>query len=328
MSFRLPIICFYRCWTATVTALLLFAATGLGQAVTANEENRDISISVSVTDKNGVFVDDIEKNRFVVLANGKEQEVLESTSSAVPFSVGILTDTSGSMKGHGQLAVAGFTKFLENSNDANEYFVMQFAKANHFALDYSTNQEVVISTISEAYESGVEGNTHLLEAISMAIEKLGSSAYKDRVLLVFSDGGWVNSIKLEHLKKWFEDNHVRVYFVNAVALKDKLIMEFSYTSEVMNRFAVISGGTAFFMSEPEDFLDSFSRVALEMKNLYRLRFRLDQKTFDRARKKGSGIDLKVKIIREIKNGKKSPKLKAVTRKKVYVSNEILSPETK
>lgn len=61
-------------------------------------ETELIDIPVTVADRNGKYVIGLKKENFIVLEDGKSQEISEFSSTNVPFEIVLLLDTSGSAR--------------------------------------------------------------------------------------------------------------------------------------------------------------------------------------------------------------------------------------
>src|ERR1035438_182907 len=92
-----------------LSSLLLFCCMASAQskqppAATTDEpttfktDTNWVLLPVSVSDKNGKLVTDLQQKSFKVLENGVEQPIKLFKHEDVPISLGIIVDNSGSMK--------------------------------------------------------------------------------------------------------------------------------------------------------------------------------------------------------------------------------------
>src|SRR3954468_19290681 len=57
-----------------------------------------VVLPVSVSDRHGGFIPDLPRDRFLVYDNGRRQEVALFSNEDTPVTVGLVIDTSGSMR--------------------------------------------------------------------------------------------------------------------------------------------------------------------------------------------------------------------------------------
>src|SRR5262245_19791250 len=70
-----------------------------------------VVLPVVVTDKQGRFVSDLDRERFTVFDNGRKMPVALFTSEDAPVTVGLVLDTSGSMRQKIGYVVAAALRF-------------------------------------------------------------------------------------------------------------------------------------------------------------------------------------------------------------------------
>src|SRR3954471_4681718 len=148
-----------------------------------------VSLTVTVTDRAGAPVDDLERDDFEVVEDGASQALTYFSAggddSNVPLHLGLLFDTSGSME-----------RDLAFSRSAAIKFLGTFPKAVDFTLvDFDT--EVRAATFSQSEfprlverirNRQAKGFTALYDALSVylgsAFDQVGR-----RVMVLYTDGG-------------------------------------------------------------------------------------------------------------------------------------------
>jgi Ca-activated chloride channel family protein len=75
-----------------------------------------VTLAATVTDRNGRYVPNLGASDFVVTEDGREQKIaLVEQSENLPLSIGILLDTSGSMRSKIKTATNAIDRFLKSS---------------------------------------------------------------------------------------------------------------------------------------------------------------------------------------------------------------------
>ena len=120
-----------RCQLSALVAFLLTTSYVPGAA-----QDRSVSfvstsselvvLPVIVSNKRGGFVSDLPQARFNVFDNGRRQEVALFSNEDTPVTVGLVIDSSGSMKAKLPEVIVAATTFERRSNPQDEMFVVAF----------------------------------------------------------------------------------------------------------------------------------------------------------------------------------------------------------
>lgn len=159
-----------------------------------------VNLQVSVTDANGNFIGNLAPDDFQVLENNVPQEVLDLELAREPFSIGILLDTSSSMRSDFSIMARATEDFIHALQPDDEYFVMTFDDQLLLKKDFSlASQKEVPSLDTLRYGE----STRLYDALESSIERLQAAHYPRRALFLVSDGlntkgkGDLNSVIME-----------------------------------------------------------------------------------------------------------------------------------
>lgn len=144
-----------------------------------------VDLQVSVSDANGDFITNVTPEDFVVREDGVLQEVLDIEAAREPFSIGILLDTSSSMKSDFLIAARATTDFLSALQPEDEYFVMTFDDRMLIKKDFGP---AIQKTALKLNELRYGESTHLYDALLSGIDLLEQAQYPRRALFLVSDG--------------------------------------------------------------------------------------------------------------------------------------------
>ncbi len=144
-----------------------------------------VDLQVSVTDENREFVKDLTPEDFLVWEDGVPQDVLDLELTREPFSIGILLDTSFSMRPAFKIMAKGTEDFIWSLHPEDEFFLMTFDEKLVVKKDFGfANQRSSLKLSELRYGEA----TRLYDAILAAEERLKSAHYPRRALFIISDG--------------------------------------------------------------------------------------------------------------------------------------------
>jgi Ca-activated chloride channel homolog len=144
-----------------------------------------VLVPTTVMDRKGAIVSGLPSEVFEVAQDNVPQRITSFAEQDVPVSVGIVFDTSGSMRNVLPQAKAVLRAFLDACNPEDEAFLYTVAnrpeKDFGFTSDFSTLTSHLVFT-----DAG--GSTALVDTIYAAMLQSRSARHTRRALLVISDG--------------------------------------------------------------------------------------------------------------------------------------------
>lgn len=155
-------------------------------------EVRTVPIFVSVVDRNGTTLDNLERSSFKVLDNGAEARILEfSRAFNQPISLALLIDTSSSM--NASLASAArsaltFAKGALRDGDRCAVFSIRSVPRREQPL---TSDRAAIEKVLNGLTAG--GETALYDSLSSAIRELADEKNR-KAIVVLTDGADTSSV--------------------------------------------------------------------------------------------------------------------------------------
>jgi Ca-activated chloride channel homolog len=226
-----------------------------------------IRLFVTVLDKKGQPVEGLSKGDFVLLEEKAKQELELFQPGPTQVSLGLLIDTSGSMRGKMPVAREAAGSFVQRLRDSDEAFVARFKRTPELVADFTNDRAKIGAAVTAV---SPEGKTSLLDAISASsAHLLLKGKLPQKALVVFTDGlekdSSVSEIKLiQDLQK----NGTRVFFV---AFTDPEMEPrglfgtppYERAKSLLSRIAEATGGKAFFLEsrrEVESSLDQLIRI--------------------------------------------------------------------
>jgi len=326
---------FTRC-PAAILALSFVLVTGLGQGLAqeirippeppigGDQPNRfDFSsnastlrvsvdlvlVPVTVTDSQGRLVTGLDKHNFQIYEGSKQQAIKHFSNEDSPVSLGILLDTSGSMKGKLERARDAVMEVLETANPQDEFFMIRFSDRPELITDFTTSIEEIQTQLLYGQATG---STALLDAIYLGISKMRQARYPRKALLVISDGGDNHSRYHEReIKSAVREADTLMY---AVGIYDHFFatVEEQLGPALLDELSKDTGGRMFTVDDPKDLSDIATKISFELRNQYVLGYRPTDPANDSKWHK-----IKVQLLLP----KGMPRLEARAKKGYYAPSE-------
>lgn len=230
-----------------------------------------VLVPAVVTDALNRPVTTLQKQDFRVFEGDSPQDIKYFAQEDAPISVGILLDTSGSMKRKYALACEAVAQFFQNSNRDDDYFVITYSEKPQLLADTTQSVEEIESELAAVVP---DGSTPLLDAIYLGLNKLKHSRYERRALLIISDGGDNDSrYNAKEIREMVQESEVQIYALGIfpaldIAIDDRL------GKKLLTQISEATGGRAEFLSSPERLPEVAAAVSRELRNQYVLGYRL------------------------------------------------------
>jgi len=244
-----------------------------------------VLLHVTVRDRNGNLVGQLNKDNFQIYEGGVLQQIESFSHEDVPVTVGLVVDSSGSMRSKRPEVIAAALAFDRSSNSQDEMFVVNFNDGVSFGLPRNTpftdQPDQLKLTLSSVEPTG---RTALYDAISDAAAHLKQGTHDKKALIVVSDGGDNAS------------NHTLSETIALAVKSDAMIYTIGLfdpddpdrNPRVLKELAKATGGDAFLPGSIKDVQTICERIALEIRNQYTV-------TYVSWNKKSDGTYRRIKV---------------------------------
>jgi len=229
-----------------------------------------VLIPVTVTDSRSAIVSGLARESFAVQDNGRTQPISVFYREDAACSVGIVLDTSGSMRTSLNFERAAAHAFLEASNPADDFFFVTVS-SQPGALAGPLVDVGEMDNLARGVGAG--GSTALFDTLYAALDHARPSPSKRRALLVISDGIDNHSrYSRSELMRALLESGAQVYTI-AVAgtrggAKGIPLEEMQRGLAFMQDLAEKSGGVGIRMGEYGDPAAAAVRLADALRNQY------------------------------------------------------------
>jgi VWFA-related protein len=225
-----------------------------------------VVLHVRVTDRGGSYTTGLTATSFRIFDEGRPQDIRFFESADAPITVGLVIDSSGSMRNVRDRVIAAASEFVESSNRDDEVFALVFNDSVHAVLDESNpftgDANALRHALGDVFQPG--GRTALYDAVAEGLIYGAHGARDRRALVVLSDGG-DNASRLT-----FKEVLTRVQSSNAiiytVALADPVDLDSN--PKRLARFAETSGGKAFEPTDVGGVHKAFQEIARDIRRSY------------------------------------------------------------
>ncbi len=262
---------------AIALSLACFLCAGSQNTVPAdNQETLDldriatddvdlVALDVAVIDRRGAFVSGLGKENFAVIENGRPQPITVFRNEDLPVTLGLIVDSSGSMRPKRSETVAAATQLVEASNPADEVFVVNFNENASLglprSLPFTADRGALTSALNRMPASG---RTALYDALAVGLEQLKLGRHERKSLVVFSDGGDnESSHSLAQIMSALEQSPATVYTIGLFDAGDR-----DRNPGVLKRLARASGGRAFLAGSHREIPAICQKIATEIRSRY------------------------------------------------------------
>ena len=192
---------------------LVFVACTLCASIVGAQISVDVTLVTlvaTVTDSNGHYVPNLGQTDFTVIEDGKEQKIaLVERSDDLPVSIGVLLDTSTSMRPKIETATAAIERFLRTLGPADDMFLMSFAGKPKLEQNFTNDRNKIAKALRKVQ---LNSRTALYDSIEQGIVKVRDGKHMKKALLLVTDGQDTNStISLEQAIDDVRQSRVLLY---------------------------------------------------------------------------------------------------------------------
>jgi VWFA-related protein len=243
------------------------------EAPTIKIEANEVDLVFTVTDKKGHFITGLNQSSFGLLDNGRPPEAVLHfyQQTNLPLRVGIMLDTSSSIRGRFQFeqdsAIAFLLQVLHRNDRA---FVEGFDVQTDVAQGFTNNVDLLDQGIKKLRPGG---GTALFDALystckdQMLTLKENGAVRKAIILVSDGDDNYSHALESDAIKECQRAETI-VYAISTDVSPSK-----DKGDDVLKAIADATGGWAFYPSRIEDVGTSFTGIEEELRSQYLLEYR-------------------------------------------------------
>ncbi|MGC9945303.1 MAG: VWA domain-containing protein [Bryobacteraceae bacterium] len=263
-------------WLPVVFLLAIPLPKVAGQPI--RTDTRLVLVPVSVTDRRGATVNGLDRSNFTLFEDTARQSIVTFSAEDAPASVGLIFDTSGSMRGKLDVAKRALRAFVDNANSTDEAFLFAVSSRPNTSSTFTAD---LGSLAESANFLNAGGDTALIDTIYAGLERMRSASNPRRAILILSDGMDNHSRRSKsELMRLAVEADVQVYAIGIDSrVRTKKAMEQQEEQRglaLLRDLAEYTGGLHFTISDRDDANSVVTKAVLAMRNQYLLAYRPTQ----------------------------------------------------
>lgn len=229
-----------------------------------------VLLPVTITDPWNRPVLGLDKNNFRVFEGNTPQEIRHFSSEDAPISLGVIFDTSGSMRDKFDRARQAIVEFFKTANPQDEFFMISFSDTPVELSDFTSSVEDIQASLLFVMP---KGRTALLDAVYLGVHKMKQAKYQRKALLIISDGGDNRGRYTDgQIKNLVKEADVQMF---AIGLFDPYFRseEESRGPGLLADITEVTGGREFTIDDPDELPDIAGKISIELRNQYLIGYR-------------------------------------------------------
>jgi VWFA-related protein len=246
------------------------AQSALEQAPVFSSVAELVVVHVTVTDRRGAYVTGLSRDAFRVVEDGTPQRIDLFTGEDSPATVGLIIDSSGSMRQGRERVIAAATAFAEGSQPSDEIFGLAFNEHVRAALPPSTpfTNDPRVFRVALSAALGAQGRTAMYDAIRTGLTYVARGSHPRRVLVLIGDGGDnASTATFDQVLKEAQASNAAIYTVGII---DPLEREAD--PGLLRRLAQATGGKSYFPRHVNEVEDVLREIARDIRHSYTLAY--------------------------------------------------------
>ena len=230
-----------------------------------------VLIPVSVTDPNNHAVTGLPREAFHIFEGKVEQTLVQFGSEDAPVSIGIVFDSSGSMRDKLAASRDAVARFLDLANPEDEFFLVDFNATAQVAVPFTSDADLIRNQLMSTQPGG---RTALLDAVTLAINSMKNARNPRRALLIISDGGDNDSRYTEfEIRRRVRESDLWIYSIGFDNRLGVTLPEEDHGPALLANLAAASGGRHFTVRNRSELSEAAAAIGLELRNQYVIGYR-------------------------------------------------------
>jgi Ca-activated chloride channel family protein len=234
-----------------------------------------VLVPAVVTDQRGAVISGLPLSKFTVLEDKIPQAIVSVSTREVPVSIGVILDTSASMRDKLGVSIAAASDLLAIANPADEAFLLSVSTQPHRIVDFTSD---FTSFHDLLLETRAEGDTALLDTTYLGLSRIRAARNGRRALIVISDGIDNHSrYSRPELLRLVDEADVQIFTIRVASPRAGKASPVSVTEEaagstLLSELARRSGGLSFVATTLEHIKPAARQIGRAIRDEYVLAY--------------------------------------------------------
>jgi Ca-activated chloride channel family protein len=225
-----------------------------------------VLVPVTVSDPHDHPVTGLTKESFRLFDDGVQQTISHFSLDDAPITVGMVFDTSGSMRFGLERSRMAAAALMLTGNPQDEYFLVDFANSAQLSVPPTRNIQEIEDRISQIRPAG---HTALLDGIYLALNQAKKSRLGRRALLIVSDGGDnASRYTRSEVERLLRESDVPIYAIGVFSQHSHRPVEESDGPGLLRKLAESSGGRMIPVNDTTEIPYMAVKLGMEMRTRY------------------------------------------------------------
>ena len=239
---------------------------GKSGVYTLREDVNEVVLNCTVVNEQGKLVKDLKSADFQVWEDGTPQKIDSFQFQDLPVSMGILVDSSGSMRDKRAAVDAAALELVKASNPDDEAFIVNFSNRAYLDQDFTSN----VSELQQGLQHFDPQNmTALYDAVVASADELSKNAKHPKEVLIIVTDGADNASRLMLEQAVHRVQYMGgpvVYSVGLLFGDDK--DEVQRAKADLETISADTGGIAYFPDSLQDVEEIAAEIARDIRHQY------------------------------------------------------------
>lgn len=236
-----------------------------------------VQLNISVFDSSGHILKGLPESAFTVYENDVKQQIVHFGQEDVPVSLGLLIDSSTSMRTKKDRVATAALAMVKASNPDDEVLVMDFNEEADVVQDFTNDLSALEKSLRNI---PTNGETAMRDAALVAMDQLRSEGKRDKkVLVIITDGEDNSSVaSTQQVVERARRGNVIVYAIGL--LGEQQPQSAARAKAELDALTTATGGRAWFLTDVSEIEAVMPEIAHEIRNQYVITYNPSDTTKD------------------------------------------------
>jgi len=251
---------------------------------TVVEHVNRVVLWISATDKKGNFIADLDRKDFHVFEDGEEQQILDFYREDRPIRMGILLDSSGSMREKLREVHEAASSFVDTLRDEDQALLIDFDDKVFLVEELTSDRERLKQAITS---TEAIGGTAVYDVLHATYRKIGQFQGRKTIVLLSDGEDTASQFGFDRILEEAKSNSAQIFAIGLGGGGQ------GPRRSVLREFSDFTGGRSYFVKKADELGEVYQKIAEELRTQYYIAYSTTNDEWD-----GRWIKLKVECDRE------------------------------